>query len=188
MSITEIDLIDFVRHCQDRYSDLGIAPTEQAHSPLPKCLGGNNVVLLTKRDHAIHDILQTECYQRGTFTGWYMSELRGTEWEDRAIRALKLTCSHAGSHTPMGRIAVEQQLGFLDPRYSGQVRDWKVKGGKTSASDLQKQIARENAKKRNAQVWECLETGARMNAGNLTQYQRAKGIDTTRRVRIDVNH
>jgi hypothetical protein len=88
----------------------------------------------------------------------------------------------------MGRIAVEQKLGLFDPHYADRVRDWKVKGGKTPASDLQKQIARENAKKRNAQVWKCLETGTKMNAGNLTQYQRARGIDTTRRVRIDVNY
>lgn len=93
-------------------------------------------------------VLQTECYGHGTFTGWYMDELRETEWEDRAMAALKMTCRNARSHSPMGRLAAERKLGFLDPRYADQVHDWKVKGGQTPASDLQKQIAREIAKKK----------------------------------------
>jgi general stress protein YciG len=36
----------------------------------------------------------------------------------------------------------------------------------------------------NAQRWECLETGFITNAGNLAQYQRARGIDTSKRKRI----
>ena len=42
------------------------------------------------------------------------------------------------------------------------------KGGKASAS----------------QRWKCLETGFITNPGNLTQYQRARGIDTSQRVRV----
>lgn len=186
--VTEADLVEYVSLCRDRYTANSIVPTEEAHSPLPKCLGGTDVVLLTKRDHAIHDVLQTECFQYGTFTGWYLSELVGTEWEARAKEALRMTCSQAGSCTTAGLLSVSEQTGIHNPKYDDVRRDWKVLGGKTPASDLQKQGASNRAKKRNAQVWECLETRARMNAGNLTQYQRARGIDTTRRVRIDVDH
>ena len=42
------------------------------------------------------------------------------------------------------------------------------KGGKVSAS----------------QRWKCVETGFITNAGNLTQYQKARGIDTSLRERI----
>jgi len=42
----------------------------------------------------------------------------------------------------------------------------------------------ETGKKVAAQRWECLETGFITNAGNLTKYQRAKGIDTSKRKRI----
>jgi hypothetical protein len=35
-----------------------------------------------------------------------------------------------------------------------------------------------------AQKWECLETEFVTNAGNLTKYQRARGIDTSKRKRI----
>jgi hypothetical protein len=41
-----------------------------------------------------------------------------------------------------------------------------------------------NAKKNNAQKWICLETGFVTNSGNLSQYQKARGIDTSKRKRI----
>lgn len=184
MQVTEADLLSFVQSCHQSYVEREIIPTEKAHSPVPKCLGGTKTVLLTSRDHAIHDVLQTECYEYGTFTGWYLSELEGTEWETRALKALKLTCSNAGTHTPMGQIAKEKQLGIHNPIYDSVQIEWKVKGGKTPASEKQKSIARQNAQKRNSQVWECSVTGAKMNAGNLTQYQRARGIDTSLRMQI----
>jgi hypothetical protein len=39
-------------------------------------------------------------------------------------------------------------------------------------------------KKTSSQKWKCLETGFITNAGNLTQYQKARGIDTTKRIRL----
>lgn len=42
----------------------------------------------------------------------------------------------------------------------------------------------ERNKKNALQRWECLETGFVTNAGNLTKYQRARGIDTSKRQRI----
>lgn len=42
----------------------------------------------------------------------------------------------------------------------------------------------ETAKKVAAQRWKCTETGFITNAGNLTKYQRAKDIDTSKRIRI----
>jgi hypothetical protein len=42
----------------------------------------------------------------------------------------------------------------------------------------------EVAKKTNSQKWMCLETGYITTSGPLTKYQRARGIDTTKRVRI----
>ena len=44
-----------------------------------------------------------------------------------------------------------------------------LKGGKTTSS----------------QKWVCLETGFVANAGNLAKYQRARGIDTSKRKRIE---
>jgi hypothetical protein len=42
----------------------------------------------------------------------------------------------------------------------------------------------ETGKKVASQRWECTETGFVTNAGNLTQYQKARGIDTSKRKRI----
>ena len=36
----------------------------------------------------------------------------------------------------------------------------------------------------NSQRWECLETGFITNPGNLTKYQKARGIDTSKRIRV----
>ena len=41
-----------------------------------------------------------------------------------------------------------------------------------------------NSKKANSHRWMCTETGFITNAGNLAKYQRARGIDTSKRVRI----
>lgn len=35
------------------------------------------------------------------------------------------------------------------------------------------------------QKWQCLETGFIANPGNLTQFQRKRGIDTSKRIRIE---
>lgn len=35
-----------------------------------------------------------------------------------------------------------------------------------------------------SQKWKCIETGFISNPGNLTKYQRARGIDTSKRIRI----
>jgi hypothetical protein len=42
----------------------------------------------------------------------------------------------------------------------------------------------ELAKRNNAQKWMCLETGYVSNSGGLSRYQKKRGIDTTKRVRI----
>jgi hypothetical protein len=41
------------------------------------------------------------------------------------------------------------------------------------------------AEKTNSQKWKCTETGHITNAGALTNYQRKRGIDTTKRTRIE---
>jgi hypothetical protein len=42
----------------------------------------------------------------------------------------------------------------------------------------------QNGKKTSSQKWQCTETGFITNAGNLTHYQKARGIDTSNRVRV----
>jgi hypothetical protein len=48
-----------------------------------------------------------------------------------------------------------------------------------------KKGGRKGAKSMNSQKWKCLETGFVTNPGNLTKYQKARGIDTSKRIRIE---
>jgi hypothetical protein len=47
------------------------------------------------------------------------------------------------------------------------------------------EISKRGAKVMNSQKWMCLETGFITNPGSLTRYQRARVIDTSKRVRIE---
>ena len=53
-------------------------------------------------------------------------------------------------------------------------------------SSLQSNLGKRGARKTNQQKWKCLETGFITNPGNLTQYQKARGIDTSKRIRVEV--
>jgi len=53
------------------------------------------------------------------------------------------------------------------------------------SSKEKSKAGRKGAISLNSQKWKCLETGFITNPGNLTQYQRARGIDTSKRVRVD---
>jgi hypothetical protein len=63
------------------------------------------------------------------------------------------------------------------------------KGYEASLANLSKEEKIENCKKAakltNSQVWECTDTGFRSAPGPLTRYQKARGIDTSNRIRIE---
>jgi hypothetical protein len=65
-----------------------------------------------------------------------------------------------------------------------------IKGGnkayemKVGVHSLTTEQRSETGKKVASQKWECLETGFITNAGNLTKYQRKRGIDTSKRVKV----
>lgn len=49
---------------------------------------------------------------------------------------------------------------------------------------MSKEQRQKNAKKTNSQEWMCLETKFVTNSGSLTRYQKARGIDTSKRIRL----
>jgi hypothetical protein len=82
-------------------------------------------------------------------------------------------CRNAGKigGRKSAKTRIENKLGifgFTKEQFSENGKKAGKIGGKISAN----------------QKWMCLETGFITNAGNLTKYQRARGIDTTKRVRI----
>ena len=55
---------------------------------------------------------------------------------------------------------------------------------KKGLAKLTKEQLSESAKKASSQKWICLETGYISNAGGLTSYQKARGIDTSKRIKL----
>jgi hypothetical protein len=78
------------------------------------------------------------------------------------------------SSSKVGKDNVSMGRGIFDPDYLGseEYKETRISSG------------RKASKITNSQKWRCLETGFITNPGNLTQYQRARGIDTSRRERI----
>ena len=66
----------------------------------------------------------------------------------------------------------------------GKISIVKNKEDKVGIFSLSKEELSENGKKANSQRWMCLETEYVTNSGALSKYQKARGIDTTKRVRI----
>jgi hypothetical protein len=56
---------------------------------------------------------------------------------------------------------------------------------KKAASNLTPEQRSEIAKKASSQMFQCTETGFIANAGGLAMYQKARGIDTSKRIRIN---
>ena len=74
----------FVRWCEDYYFDNRLEPGnpchgdwESCHYPVPKCLGGSNIVFLLKEHHAIQGVLQSEECNYPCIWGWEKSYLDG---------------------------------------------------------------------------------------------------------------
>jgi len=61
----------------------------------------------------------------------------------------------------------------------------KCKENKTGVCGISPEQQSIRMTKTNLQKWECLETGFITNPGNLTKYQKARGIDTSKRKRIE---
>ena len=61
----------------------------------------------------------------------------------------------------------------------------KKNGKKTMTADRAAEFGRTNAQNTNSQKWECLVTGKVSNPGNLTNWQKARGIDTSLRRRLE---
>jgi hypothetical protein len=68
---------------------------------------------------------------------------------------------------------------------NGRKNGLKRKENKTGFFKMSIEEKREVCKKTNSQKWKCLETGYITTPGPLTIYQKSKGIDITKRIRIE---
>jgi hypothetical protein len=88
-----------------------------------------------------------------------------------------------------GKIHKENKVGIfgLTPEQKTEYSKMgaaKIKQNKLGIFSLEKEQLSNQGKKTNAQKWKCTETGYITNPGALTTYQRARGIDTSKRKRI----
>jgi hypothetical protein len=92
-----------------------------------------------------------------------------------------------------GRIQYELGIGihgmtFEERSQRSKKNGLKHKENKTGVCGRSKEKMTEDGKRGGKisgnQKWKCLETGFTTNAGNLTKYQRARGIDTSKRIRL----
>jgi len=78
-----------------------------------------------------------------------------------------------------------KELGIaLFGRTKEQVSEDARKGGKIGGKLGSKEDKSKAGKKANSQKWMCLETGYITNSGGLSNYQKKRGIDTSKRVRL----
>jgi hypothetical protein len=76
----------------------------------------------------------------------------------------------------VGQIFKEKKIGIC-----GLTKEQRIENGKKYGSKAGKL----GSAKTNSQKWMCLETGYITNAGALTMYQNARGIDKSKRIRIE---
>ena len=84
----------------------------------------------------------------------------------------------------VGVHALTKEQRIENGKKAGKIGGQKNKENKTGICGLTKEQRSETTKKTNSQKWKCTETGYITNAGALTQYQKARGIDTSSRIRI----
>lgn len=130
----------------------------------------------------------TECGKRG-----------GTSCKENKLGIFKLSKKDlqniAKKNQDLGigifSLTVEQKREY--GKISGKAAGLKAKEMGVGIFNLSKQERKENAIKggkvagkiTSSQKWICLETGYITNAGALTNYQKAKGIDTSRRAKLE---
>lgn len=183
----------FVKDCWNKYFFTDIPSDqrwEEAHYPLPSCLGGEDTLLLWSADHVVQGLLQSVKHDHKCF-----NELRNKNDTDlltahypeylelfqqlksefgRRRAAINKVNSTGAFYDPKiqsanGRKTAELRIGIHAPGIASA-------GGKKGG--------RKGGKITGAKRYQCLVTGFITNAGCLARYQRARGIDTSLRIQI----
>lgn len=203
----EILLGLFVRLCYERYTKEGITPTDRAHSPIPDCLKGERIVLLTPEDHAKHDILQSLILDYPVFHASYLSHLEGTPWWEIAIEVFR---ERGHRHHKMGigvhartkeemrkdglksaEVRKERGVGMFDPETA---REWGFVQGTILYKEgrgifgLDKLEMEKNRSKggtaATSQRWISLSDGWISSPGGVACHNRGCGYDPAHRLKL----
>jgi hypothetical protein len=112
--------------------------------------------------------------------------IHGMTFEEKSKRSTKNGLKHKENKTGVCGRNKEQMIedGKKGGKISGQ-KTYELSIGLFGLSmEQQKENQIKGGKVVTSQVWECTVTGHRSNPGALTKYQRARGIDTSKRERI----
>ena len=204
-----MDQHEWVKGCLAFYQENDMTPEEgweEAHYPIPKCLGGDETVWLTWEHHQIQGLLQSEEYRRVCFYAYDVKkylEQDGREdlWElywkwtrengrKMGVKNMKKMHEHPNTKRARrenGRKTVKkmnEHPNTLENRRENG-RNFPAEIRRESLKKMPVETRRESGRKTNSQRWRCLVTGFISNPGNLTQYQKARGINTSMRERVE---
>jgi hypothetical protein len=156
-----------------RHKELGIGLYGLSPEEIKKyaSMGGNKTVelgigvhSLTKEEKSQIGKKSAETHRKNR-TGFY-----GQTTEERVERGKNIAKLGLGAHS----LTKEEKSQIGKRAYEN----------KTGIHALTAEQRRENAKKTYSQRWMCEETGYITNAGSLSNYQKKRGIDTSKRKRI----
>lgn len=186
--------VAYVHHCVEYNKQHDIDPhhyeMEWNHF-LPQCIFGDQPIgqWLLLRQHSIASALQTLAFRQNCLCGWHKKHLPVTlialAWPYYCRRqSLTLKSTHR-KNTINGK-------SLLGLQHAQRLHENKDTTGKSLvAIALNEKIHAEKdeqgrsllAMRVNSQKWECLVTGKITSAGPLTRWQKARGIDTSLRIR-----
>jgi hypothetical protein len=182
---------EWVKLCQLKYQTESLPEGEHwedAHYPLPDCLGGTETVKLWSRDHAVHGVLQSLDLNHPCVHG--ANQKSDTELILKYYPEYADMCEevHKKQKTLGGKVQGQRNV------ESGHIRSVGKTYGRVAAENGQLDRIRTPestakggvvaAKIQHAQRWECTETGYVTTPGPLSRWQKARGIDTKKRKRL----
>jgi len=131
---------------------------------------------------------------------WNRGGKCSNEWKKKVSKALRnrrFTDEHkkklseaAKGRTPWnkGQSPSEETRKKIGDKHRGKIisEEQRKKLSEIGKRRKQSEETKQKIKEKSGyQKWKCLETGFITNAGNLAKYQRARGIDTSQRVRVE---
>lgn len=159
--------------------------------------GGNKVKELGLGIHSLTPEQRTENGKKGGSIGGKVQYenkigIHGLSFDERSRRSREIGLKHKENKTGYCGLSFEERSEYGKIGGKKAVETNKKNGTSFWDSELQSELGKrggsksgsENAKKINAQKWKCTETGYVSNPGGLSKYQQARGIDTSKRIRI----
>jgi hypothetical protein len=198
---------DFVKECLEFYEEGGWSPEkgwEEAHYPAPENKG-NSTIWMQHDHHQVQGLWQSKEYgqccffsghakrflKHGPFvSGWFelwdiydkYSGENGRKTAELGVGAHGRSAEQMKEDTRKGGIkAAELGVGAHAPDMASKGRTKQVELG----VGVHAPGVRSNAgKTTTSQKWMCLVTGHISTPGGLSHWQRARGIDTSKRIKL----